>query len=56
MNDGTIDQLLDALDAKARERPYPPQGLPIWGDGSEREMYRLIVREWLVSASPEAQR
>jgi hypothetical protein len=56
VTDSDIDSLLAALDAKAREHVYPPQGLPIWGEWNEREAYRQIVRDWLARVSPEAQR
>jgi len=56
MTSATIDTLLDRLDAAARSTNYPPQGLPIWGDYSRREEFRLIVQQWLLEAAPEAQR
>ena len=56
MTPSAIDTLLDRLDAAARATNYPPQGLPIWGDYSRREEFRLIVQHWLLETAPEAQR
>lgn len=56
MTPAAIDALLDRLDAAARASQYPPLGLPIWGDYSRREEFRLIVQQWLLETAPEAQR
>ncbi len=53
--DAQLDALLERIDAAARV-PYPPYGLPIWGDTSKRDALRLVVLTWLVEIRPEAQR
>ena len=55
-SDAAIDALLEAIDARARASAYPPAGLRIWGDVSDREGYRQLVRDWLSAHQPEAQR
>jgi hypothetical protein len=54
LTDSDIDRLLVKLDREARKQPYPPLGLPIHGPHNDRELYRLLVRTWLSSNSPEA--
>lgn len=56
MNDEAINNLLERLDALARERPYPPAGLRIHGPDSQREVYAAIVAAWLQENSQESQR
>lgn len=56
MTDEAINQLLDRLDALARSQPYPPAGLRIHGENSERSDYAAIVAAWLLENSAESQR
>jgi len=55
-SDAAIDSLLIRLDHRAVNVPYPPAGLRIWGEYSDRAAYRDIVRAWLAEQQPEAQR
>lgn len=51
-----INSLLNAIDKLARRVPYPPAGLRIHGEFSERSDYVQLVRDWLSQNSPEGLR
>jgi hypothetical protein len=55
-SDASIDLLLNAIDATAREQEYPPHGLQLYGSESKRETFRQLVRGWLETNEPESQR